>query len=148
VIDQHTKKETRMVEGSTDWIEALAEIVAGCIEAHSPMGPMKWAYLEKDEGMGELVVYPTPVELIGGEDDGTIVFTGFSLDLHELLAAFESVTDLHWYAHGLGPYDNDGPHVSLEGVYQGHEVWLRVLSDPPEDVEPGLQFDTSGSHSQ
>jgi hypothetical protein len=51
-MDQHTKKETRMVEGSTDWIEALAEIVAGCIEAHSPIGPMKWAYLEKNEGMG------------------------------------------------------------------------------------------------
>lgn len=134
-----------MAQPSADWIESLAEIVAGCIEAHSPMGPMKWEYLEEEPGSGELVVYPTPVELVGGEDDGAIVIAGFSLDLHELLPAFDRVTGLQWQAHSLGPYDRDGPHVSLEGVYQGHEVWLRVLADPPEGEEPGLQLDTSDS---
>ena len=131
-----------MAQCSTDWIEELAELVSGCIEAHSPMGPMKWQYLEEDD-LGELLVYPTPVELVGGEEDGAIVIAGFYLDLHELLAAFEQVTGLQWYAHGLGPYDRDGPHVSLEGIYQGHEVWLRVLAEPPEDEEPGLQLDAS-----
>jgi hypothetical protein len=134
-----------MVQRSADWVEELAARVAGCIEAHSPMGPMKWLYLDDEQGLGELVVYPTPVELVGGEEDGAIVIAGFSLDLHELLAAFDQVTSLQWYAQGLGPYDRDGPHVSLEGIYQGYEVGLRVLAEPPEDEEPGLQLDTSTS---
>ena len=134
-----------MVQRSADWVEELAALVADCIEAHSPMGPMKWLYLEDETGIGELVVYPTSVELVGGEEDGAIVVAGFSLDLHELLAAFDQVMGLQWYTQGLGPYDRDGPHVSLEGIYQGHEVWLRVLAEPPEDEEPGLQLDTSTS---
>ena len=142
MIDQHTKKkDARIAQGSADWIEALAELVVNDIEAHSPMGPMKW----EKQGGGERVVYPAPVELVGGADDGAIVITGFSLDLYELLAAFDHVTGLQGYAHGLGPYNHDGPHLSLEGVYQGHEVWLGVLADPPEGEEPGLQLDTSDS---
>jgi hypothetical protein len=144
VLDPHAEEYARMAQRSTDWIEELAALVASCIEAHSPMGPMKWQYVEED-GLGELLVYPTPVELVGGEEDGAIVIAGFALDVHDLLAAFDQVTSLQWYAHGFGPYDRDGPHVSLEGMYQGHEVWLRVLAEPPEDEEPGLQLDTSTS---
>jgi hypothetical protein len=52
----------------------LVEGVAGCMEAHSPMGALGWRYHE--EALVELVVYPTPVELVGGEHDGTIVIPG------------------------------------------------------------------------
>jgi hypothetical protein len=34
----HAEEEAHMAQHSADWIAALAEIVAGCIEAHSPMG--------------------------------------------------------------------------------------------------------------
>jgi hypothetical protein len=105
-------------------------------------GPLGFRYLE-EEAHGELVVYPTPVELVGGAEDGTVVVPGFVLDLHALLAAFEHVTALQWCAHGFGPSDPDGPCVSLEGLYQGHEVWLRVLAEPPEDEEPSLHLKTS-----
>jgi hypothetical protein len=123
---------------------ALVDVVAECFDAHSPMGPLGFRYLE-EEALGELVVYPTPVELIGGAADGTVVIPGFSLDLQALLAAFERVTGLQWCAHGFGPHDPEGPCVSLEGIYQGHPVWLRMLAEPPEDEAPGLQLDTSAS---
>ena len=126
------------------WLTALVEGVAGCMEAHSPMGALGWRYHE-DEELVELVVYPTLVELVGGEHDGTIVVPGFSLDVQALQAVFERVTALHWHAQDVGPDDDDGPHISLEGTYQGHAVWLRVLAEAPDDEEPGLQLDTSTS---
>ena len=126
------------------WMTELIEGVAGCMEAHSPMGALGWRYHE-DEELVELVVYPTPVELVGGEHDGTIVIPGFSLDVQALQAVFERVTALYWHAQDVGPDDDDGPHLSLEGTYQGHAVWLRVLAEAPDDEEPGLKLDTSAS---
>ena len=58
------------------WMTELVEAVAGCMEAHSPMGALGWRYQEEDE-LAELVVYPTPVALVGGEHDGAIVLPGF-----------------------------------------------------------------------
>jgi hypothetical protein len=59
------------------WMTELVEAVAGCMEAHSAMGAMGWRYREEDD-LVELVVYATPVELVGGEHDGTIVIPGFT----------------------------------------------------------------------
>jgi hypothetical protein len=97
-----------------------------------------------EEELTELVVYPTPVELVGGAVDGAVVASGYSLDLRTLQAAFDQIDALYWQTHSLGSHDHEGPHLSLEGVYRGHQVWLRVLSDPPEDAEPSIRFDTSG----
>ena len=44
---------------------------------------------------------------------------------------------------GVGPAD-DGPCVSVEGLFAGHEVWLRVLADAPDDEEPRMKFDATG----
>ena len=126
------------------WMTELVEGVAGCMEAHSPMGALGWRSHAEEE-LVELVVYPTPVELVGGAHDGTIVLPGFSLDVQALQAVFERVTALSWHAQDVGPDDEDGPHLSLEGTYQGHAVWLRVLAEAPDDEAPGLQLDTSAS---
>ena len=130
-----------MAQHPPAWMEAFVDVVVGCMEAQSPMGSVGWRYHE-EETLGELVVYPTPVALVCGAADGTVVVPGFSLDLHALLAAFEHVTALKWCPHGFGPDDPDGPCVSLAGLYQGHQVWLRLLAEPPEDEEPGLHLDT------
>jgi len=120
-------------------METLVEVISECVEAHSPMGPLGYRYLAQGDPC-ELMVYPTPVELVGGAEDGAVVLPGFSLDLHVLLAHFDRVEACRWSPHGLGPYDPDGPCVSIEGLYQGHDVWLRVLAEPPEDEEPGLRL--------
>ena len=90
-----------MTQPPPAWMETLVDVVAECLDAHSPMGPLGFRYLEED-AHGELVIYPTPVELVGGADDSTVVVPGFALDLHALLAAFERVTALQWCAHGCG----------------------------------------------
>jgi hypothetical protein len=137
------EENTHVSHHDPAWIEDLVNLVSGCLEAHSAMGPLEYWYNAEAE-IVELVVYPTPVELIGGEFDGAVVVPGFSLDVQSLQTAFERVNALQWCAHGMGPFDLEGAHLSLEGLYQGCQLWLRVLAEPPEETEPGLQLDTSG----
>ena len=68
---------------------------------------------------------------------------GFSLDVQTLLSAFQEVEAVYWNSQGMGPYDDEGPRISIEGIYQGHDVWLRILAEPPEDEEPGMELDVS-----
>jgi hypothetical protein len=124
-----------------DWLDLLQDTVAACVEADSPMGPLGLRYREED-GFWEVWVYPTPVELVGGAHDGEVVVPGFRLDLEQFRQEFESVVDFGWNALGLN--DPDGPHVYVEGVFQGREVYLQVLAYAPEDEEPGLKFDATG----
>jgi hypothetical protein len=123
------------------WLDELVEAVAGCLTADSPMGPLGFRYDEADE-FWEIVVYPTPVELLGGAHDGAVVAPGFALDLERLRAAFDRVDDFGWNALGL--HDPDGPYVWVEGDYRGRDVLLRVLGQAPEDEDPGMKLDISG----
>jgi hypothetical protein len=125
---------------ASDWLDDLLEAVAGCVEADSPMGPLGLRYRE-EEGFWEVWVYPTAVELVGGAHDGEVVAPGFSLDLEQLRAAFPSVTAFHWNALGLNM--PEGPYVSVEGVFQGRDVYLQVLAYAPEDEAPGAKFDAT-----
>lgn len=120
------------------WLEALLEAIVGSIEAHGP-GHFGYRHGDPDEDdVLEILLYPTPVELHGGADDGALVTVGFSLDVKAVCDAFDSVDGLYWIAHGFGPHDRDNPSVSVEGQYRGRSVYLRILAYPPEDEPPGL----------
>lgn len=121
------------------WLYALAEAVAACMTADSPMGPLGYRYREED-GFWELIIYPTPVELVGGATDGEIVDPGFSLDLEGLRSVFDRLEACSWQS--LGFSDDEGPQVSIEGVYEGREVYVQILAYAPEDEEPGMKFHT------
>ena len=123
-----------------DWAYSLVEAVAANMEATGAPGPLGFMYRE-EEGFWEIAVYPKPVELVGGAEDGEIVAPGFSLDLEGLRAEFERVDAASWQS--LGYPSGEGPHVSIEGVYQGHEVFVQVLAYAPEDEEPGMKLDTA-----
>ncbi len=122
------------------WLDELLDIVSNSIEPDSPMGPLRMRYWEEDD-FWEIRIHTTPVELVGGAHDGEVVLPGFTLEVMELQAAFEEVVALDWNALGLT--FPEGPHVAIEGTFQGHDVYLQVLARPPEDEEPGLKVDTT-----
>jgi hypothetical protein len=93
--------------------------------------------LEDQGRFWEIDLYPTPVELVGGAVDGAIVSPGFSVDLIELQALFETIEAVNWNTHGH--HGSEPAFISVEGEYQGREVYLRVLSAAPEDEDPGLK---------
>jgi hypothetical protein len=85
-------------------------------------------------------------QVVGGRHDGELVVPGFTLDLEQLRTAFDSVAALTWSSLGLD--SDEGPYVSVEGQFQGREIFLRVLTQFPEDEEPGLKFDTNRRHGE
>jgi len=123
-----------------DWLDLLRDAVSGCIEADSPMGPLGLRY-HQEEGFWEVWVFTTPVELVGGACDGEVVMPDFWLDLEQLREEFESISTLGWSALGLN--SSEGPHINVEGIFLGREVFLQVLACAPEDEEPGLKVDAT-----
>jgi hypothetical protein len=133
-----------------DWLESLVERVADCMEGHGPAGSVQyrcWTEEEEDEELWEILVYPTPIELVGGAVDGAVVAPGFTLDLQDLSSLFDRVDVFLWEAEAFVPEDAEVPNVSIEGIYQGHSVVLRLLSEAPEDEEPGFELEI-GSNSE
>ncbi len=123
-----------------EWLDELCRSVADCVEAESPEGALGVRSRE-EEGFWDVWVYPTPVELVGGRHDGKVVVPGFSLDPQQLCELIESVVSFGWNALGLNwP---QGPHVHVEGVFQGREVYLQVLAYAPEAEEPWLKVDAT-----
>ena len=55
-------------------------------------------------------------EAVGGAEDRAILVSGFSLDLMGLTSILEELTDSHSQSHSFGPRDQEGPHISVEGV--------------------------------
>jgi len=110
------------------------------MEPHGTLGPLGFRWREEDD-FCEITVYSTPGEVVGG----AVVVPGFLLDVQALMSAFEELVDVHWCSQPFGPQDHRGQHISIEGVYQGHEVYLEVLAEAPGDEEPGFKVDLSGS---
>lgn len=69
-------EHTRMARHPPAGMEALVNAVGECLNAHSPMGPLGYWYPEED-AHGEIVVYPTSMELVRGAED-SIVTVGAS----------------------------------------------------------------------
>jgi hypothetical protein len=108
------------------------------MEAISAMGPLAFRYGEED-GFWEIILYPRPVELVGGAVDGEVVAPGFTLDLKGLRPAFDQVDAFSW--NSIGFHDGEGPYIVIEGEIQGQHVYLQVLAYAPEDEEPGMKLD-------
>jgi hypothetical protein len=125
------------------WLEPLVEAVAASITVHGPDGPLGLRYRQL-EGRWDVLIYPLPVEMVGGEHDGGLAAPGFVLDLRRLLSAFARVDVFRWDALGTSPENVGGPCLWVEGTFAGREVWLRVLAYAPGDVGPAAKVDPTG----
>ena len=97
------------------WLASLVEAVGHCMEAHGAAGPLAFRWGNEDD-FREVIVCCTPGEAVGGAEDRAILVSGFSLDVIGLTSIFEELTDSHSQAHSFGPRDQEGPHISVEGV--------------------------------
>jgi len=123
---------------SDAWLEELTDHVAANMEPDSVQGPLGYRYGQED-GFWEVIVYPTPVELVGGAVDGEVVAPGFTLDLEGLRSGFDIIDDCRWNALGLNA--NEGPYLAIEGKFQGHDLLLQILAYAPDDEEPSIKVD-------
>ncbi len=126
-----------------EWMQPLIDAIAASMSAHGPESPLGLRYRQLDD-VWDLLVYPMPVEMIGGAHDGGRACPGFSLDLESLHLAIDRVESVAWDAHGASPDNDDlGPCIAIRGEFGGQPIWLRILAHAPADVEPAAKVDAT-----
>lgn len=129
-----------------EWVSALAAAIAEHLVAASIPAPMG-AHVQKgteatDPDIWEVSLFYGKTEIVGGPRDGRRTDTPFWLDLAGLGKVFDRVEGFSWQAAPLGPNDDLGPHVAIDGTYEGNRVRVRMLATAPERFPPARSADT------
>jgi len=76
---------------SKKWMEEVQEKVAECWEWHSPAMQVgfRFAKPEKGDAFWEIWAYPAVQEIVGGNEDGESVWSGFNFDVLRFLQGWE-----------------------------------------------------------
>jgi len=114
------------------WVKEFVAIVSPSLLTDRSTGHLGIRSREGD-GNWEISVYP----IHGGGDleqaAGSVASPSFAWDIEELRSVFDSVDGSGWYA--VRPGGTESPYVWIEGDYQDHQVFLRLLPGEPDHVE-------------
>lgn len=124
-----------------DWIDSLVDRVARHLIAENQLGPLGIRFREEEDGSWEVVIHPTPVELVGGAEDGAVVSPSFTFDLEGLRGEFAKVNAVGVSSHGM--YEDEDSYFWVAGRWDDRTLTLRVLLKPPEDEEPGSKLNVA-----
>jgi len=119
-----------------EWLAELADLVAARIEPADPRAPIGCHFCEV-EGVWEVTLFVSRTEIFGGEFDGQAIPGRFIIDLGGLLSVLDELHGCWWQPFSVAADDELGPHVALEGIYAGHEVWIRVPAQQPGSIPSG-----------
>ena|SRR6267378_1139137 len=114
------------------WLRNLLEVISACWECHALSLHVGFQYRkpEDKDDCWEVWAYPAIQEIVGGENDGETVWSGFNFNLSQLLEELEAdnlgiSTRMHTHP----------PEVTLEGQFRGKAIFLHLCLEPPEDAE-------------
>ena len=92
-----------------------------------------WNESVGSDGEWEITLFAEP-EMLGGRLDAYPIQPATSVDVVSVLTVFDSLDSCRWQSEAVTFDDDLGPHLSVEGTYQGHLIWLRLLSRAPESL--------------
>ncbi len=127
-----------------DWLAAMVNDIALRILPVDPLAPIGCHYAHVDD-CWEVTLFVSASEVVGGEYDGERFASAYQFDLVGVEAHFDDVTALGWQPIEFGEGDDVGPHIAIEGVRDGHQVWVRVAAFPPAHLEAGRIFNVLNS---
>lgn len=130
------------------WLGELATLATQAFHSESQLAPVGCHFHKNDEVdpiQWEVTLFVSSTEVYGGARDGQCAFSRFMVDLRDLMAAFDVIESCYWQAQTMTEDDQLGPHVGVEGMFQGHSVWLRITAQPPSEFEPGRVFDAAAN---
>jgi hypothetical protein len=122
--------------GDTAWLEEFVKVVSSGLLAERSTAHLGVRYRE-DEGHWEVSVYPIRTGEDPEEAEGSEASPGIAWDIEGLRSVFDSIDGSGWYA--ACPGGTESPYVWIEGDYQDHEVFLRLLPVAPAHDEPGAK---------
>ncbi len=115
------------------WLTELADKVATQLEGVDQLSPIGCHYYyDTDQEKWEVSLFAAKTETVGGQFDGVVTSSNFTIDLQNIPPIFSKVQSFRWQALPYGVRDELGPHLSIEGYYEGHLVWLRILANAPK----------------
>jgi hypothetical protein len=122
-----------VIDKRPPWFGRITRLIEKCWASHGPCGS-RYVTSVFDTESGEWLIVAAPVfqEVLGGEDDGKKVWTGFVFHAEKLLRA---MTVVHLSAGSYCLQCNSVPTVTFMGRYRGHRITLKVLLEPA----PGSQ---------
>lgn len=118
------------------WIVELADAITPHIYGEDCLAPLG-CHFHHHQGVWEISLFVSSTEIVGGPLDGARQPSRFRADLKGALTVFDYIDRFHWQAQSLGDDDDLGAHVTLEGQFRGHYVWLRLLASAPAQYQPG-----------
>jgi len=95
-----------------------------------------------EEPWFEIQVFPLVVELLGGKDDGEVVYEGFRVDLKALQeAVFPLFDEIEAWEldNAIGQADDlPRPSITISGRLKGGDdtLTIHICTFPPADAEP------------
>jgi hypothetical protein len=110
------------------WFDRLARLIKRSWAHHGPCSNLHIsAALDNDSGEWLILAAPVFQEVLGGEDDGKTVWTGFVFQTDKLLRgiAVESIS-----AASVCNECSPTPTLVIRGRYRRHRVCLKVLLEP------------------
>jgi hypothetical protein len=123
------------------WVDAFTEAVGHCVKsgvvpvAYDVWGPDDPEKPEARDNAWVVHFYPALSEMVGGPDDGAMVYPGLTVDVLSLLDPFDDIHDLSWSSQSRNRETRyDGAVLDVTGLYRGHPVWLRIFDEPPDDA--------------
>lgn len=129
------------------WVQWLGNDTVRTIsckdENESPIGCHY--FYDSDADMWEISVFAAATEIIGGPLDGTRFSTPVTINLSAFAGLFDSTPEVR-PASDPRNTDQRPSHVSCEGRVRGRTVWLRVLKNAPDEVEPGRILHSDNGH--
>jgi hypothetical protein len=107
---------------------------------HAPCGHLNWLVQEGAEGW-EIEAAPVYQEVVGGEQDGMTVWSGFHFDLGGFLAE-RGVLTKGIVAASYCVECAETPSVEVRGTYFGRAFALRIHLEPVPGTPPVEVIDT------
>lgn len=126
----------RNMHSQPQWIPELVDRTCQSLRLFDQDAPVGCHY-SFHEDMHEISLFVSSTEVVGGANDGQRINSRFVVDVIDLVTLLDELDSITWQAHLIDEEDDLGPHLSIGGVYKGERVWLRILSETPEQFLPG-----------
>ena len=114
--------------------DRLRQIVEKCWKYHCSAIKVGWFKTSDLFGRPIFFAYPAYQEVVGGKDDGQLVWTGFTFSVTELLD-HDSVIAVSIKVLSNCNHCNPHPLLDIVSVFEDHEFNLIVLLEPKRNTE-------------
>lgn len=114
-----------------EWLNQFVNAVTECICPHDVLSPLGCHFQHLDD-IWEITLFASKTEVVGGPQDGLSYNSGFNIEVFALTKIFSEVETVSWQSQKIGPTDELGSHLSVEGIYDRKRIWLRITSNAPD----------------